>query len=153
MTRSLLIGLAIRRLRSSRWCCRDYARKPWPGWKRSLYSSNCVHTALQILQVGLSNRRVPQFLPVYSAWRVRLWLLLLQECSQHKHCTISLCWAVVIHTAPPVVCHVRNCPKRVAATSCLTVDVLFFRDVVNCVYRAPRGASSFDRAAPSALIV
>ena len=46
----------------------------------------------------------------------------------------------------------RNCPKRVVAASLLTVDVLFSRDVVNCVYRAPRAASSIDRRAPSALI-
>ena len=37
-----------------------------------LSSRNRVRTALGILQVGLSTRRVPQFLPVYSAWRVRL---------------------------------------------------------------------------------
>ena len=42
--------------------------------KRSLSSRNRRRTALRILQVGLSTRRVPQFLPVYSAWRVRLWV-------------------------------------------------------------------------------
>ena len=58
-----------------------------------------------------------------------------------------------MQTAPPVVCDVRNCLKSVVAASLLTVDVLLSRDVVNCVYRAPRGASSIDRAAPSVLIL
>ena len=79
-------------------------------------------------------------------------LLLLQESSQHKNCTISLGWAVAIPTAPPVVRDERNCPKRAVAVSLLIVDVVFSRDVVNCVYRAPRAASSIDRRAPSALI-
>ena len=79
-------------------------------------------------------------------------LLLLQESSQHKNCTISPGWVVAIPTAPPVVRDERNCPKRVVAASLLTVNVLFSRDVVNCVYRAPRVASSIDRRAPSALI-
>ena len=72
-------------------------------------------------------------------------LLLLQESNQHNICTISLGWAVVIPTAPPVVRDERNCPKRVVAASLLTVDVLFSRDVVNCVYWSPRAASSVDR--------
>ena len=79
-------------------------------------------------------------------------LLLLQESSQHKNCMISLGWAVAIPMAPPVVRDERNCPKRVVAASLLTVDVLLSRDVVNCVYRAPRATSSIDRRAPSALI-
>ena len=66
---------------------------------------------------------------------------------------LSLGWAVAIPTAPPVVRDERNCPMRVVAVSLLTVDVLFYRDVVNCMYRAPRAASSIDRRAPSALIV
>ena len=60
--------------------------------------------------------------------------------------------AVAIPTAPPVVRDEKNCPKRVVAASLLTVAVLFSRDVVNCVYRAPRAASSIDRQAPSVLI-
>ena len=79
-------------------------------------------------------------------------LLLLQESNQHKNCTISLGWAVAIPTAPPVVRDERDCTKRVVAASLLTVDVLFSRDVVNCVYRAPRAASSIDRQASSVLI-
>ena len=61
-------------------------------------------------------------------------LLLLQEANQHKSCTISLGWAVAIQMAPPVVRDERNCPKRVVVAFLLTVDVLFSRDVVNCVY-------------------
>ena len=72
-------------------------------------------------------------------------LLLLEESRQQKKCTISLGWAVAMPMAPPVVRDVRNCPKRVVAASLLPVDVLFSRDVVNCVYRAPRAASSIDR--------
>ena len=79
-------------------------------------------------------------------------LLSLQESSQHKNCTISLRWAVDIPTAPPVVRDEMNCPKRVVSAFLLTVDVLFSRDVVNVVYRAPTAASSIDRRAPSALI-
>ena len=79
-------------------------------------------------------------------------LLFLQESSQHKNCTISLGWAAAIQKASPVVRDVRNCPKR-AVVAFLAVDVLFSSDMVNCVYRAPRAASSIDRAAPSALIV
>ena len=110
-----------------------------------------MRTALQILQVGLSNRRVPQFLPVYSAWHVRLCV----SCCCRSAASIKPVQypSAGPSSAPPVVCHVRNCPKRVVAASCITVDVLFFRDVVNCVYRDLRGASSIDRAAPSALIV
>ena len=69
-----------------------------------------------------------------------------------QYYTISLGWAVAIPTAPPVVRDERNCPKRVVVASLLTVDVLFSRDVVNCVYRAPRAASSIDRQASSVLI-
>ena len=79
-------------------------------------------------------------------------LLLLQKSTQHKNCTISLGWAVAIPTAPPVVRDERNCPKRVVAASLLAVDVLFSRGVVNCVYGAPRAASSIDGRALSALI-
>ena len=80
-------------------------------------------------------------------------LLLLQESTQHKHCTISLGWAVAIPTAPSVIRDERNCLKRVVAASLLTVDAFFSRDVVNCLYRAPRAALSIDRRAPLALIV
>ena len=79
-------------------------------------------------------------------------LLLLKESSQHNSSTISLGWAVAIPMAPPVVLDERNYLQRVVAASLLTVDVLFSRDVVNCVYRAPRAASSVDRRAASALI-
>ena len=80
-------------------------------------------------------------------------LLLLQESNQHKNCTISLGWAVAIQTAPPVVRDVRNCLKRIVAASLLTVDDSFSKDVVNCMNRAPRAASSIDRVDPSALVV
>ena len=94
---------------------------------------------------------VPTCVQYMASMAVRL--LLLRESRQHKNCTISLDWAVAIPTAPPVVHGMRICPKRVAAAFLLTVDVLFARDVVDCVYRTPRTALYIDRADPSALIV
>ena len=73
-----------------------------PGWVEHPESSG-VPTCVQCM--------------VYTTVR----LLLLQESSQHKNCTISLGWAVAIPTAPPVVRDETNCPKRVVAVSLVTV--------------------------------